>query len=255
MGCSNRIVEFDGNRLSLKYLSWDTMFFRRPSYLLDIADSVFDFSTGSSDNPGYHLDNSFITVKLNDDADSKKMLNKLQGFGFRYIGTELVLQNLGQNQATILGKEEINHGVEFIEIEKNENLPYGKLGSLFKYSRFHLEQNIHDDWADEFWTDYLQSIHLNENKRIFAAMYLGEIVGIIFVQQTIANATLFFVAVLEEYRCLNIGSNLIAYSIERLKSENIVTEVYAGNVRALNFYLRNGFRKVTCSRIVLHRWS
>ncbi|AIF53643.1 GNAT family N-acetyltransferase [Pelosinus sp. UFO1] len=255
MECSDRIAEFDGNRLSLKFLPWDTKFFRRPSYLLDIADSVFDFSTGSSDNWGYHLDNSFITVKLNEDANSKKMLDKLQSFGFRYIGTELVLQNLWESKATISEQEETYPGVKFIEIEKNENLPYKNLGSLFEYSRFHLEQNIHNDWADEFWSDYLQSIQLDGNKKMFAATYLGEIAGIIFVQQTLAKATLFFVAILEKYRCLNIGSKLIAYSIRMLNSENIVTEVYAGNVRALNFYLRNGFRKVTCSRIVLHRWS
>lgn len=231
-----------------KYLAWDSDFFGKDSFLLDISKSKFTPSEEVRLQIKDKFKECFITVKLDTKIDYF-MGFFLQECGFYYVDTEIKLQNI-QICANI-----VSDNIVFEELFDSSALPFEDIGRAFSVTRFHCDPNIENKKADELWISYVKNFKSSENKRIFIAKVDNEIAGVILVNITNGEAFLFFVAVLENFRSKKIGSALIQGTIKSIgKGVKIYTGTQVKNVSALNFYLRNGFQKIVQTSTVLHYW-
>lgn len=69
------------------------------------------------------------------------------------------------------------------------------------------------------------------------------------------RVSLFFVSVLEKYRGKKVGSKLIRYVAKYFEDYELMKGTQARNIKAINFYMRNGFSIVDNTKIVMHRWN
>lgn len=230
-----------------KYLEWDTDFFTKTSYLLDLSQSNFEPSQTAKSEIEKQFSDSFITAKIDTKLDDKYTYF-LQQCGFYYVDTEIKLQN------TFLPQSEPSD-VSVEELDSNAPLPLQELGEAFTLTRFHCDPHISSRQADRVWISYLKNFAPSDTKKIYAAKVNGEIAGVILATLNDHEAFLFFVAVLEPYRSKKIGSALMQQTIKMLGNEKpIYTGTQVKNIPALNFYIRNGFSKIVQTNTVLHYW-
>ncbi len=232
-----------------EYLDWDTHFFNKPAYILNIEKSNLLIDTKIKIAIQDKLDNSFVTIKLNTSIDDE-ILNFFQDCGFKYIDTEIVLESVNN-----IVSHKHQPRVSITKLDKNINLPYIELGQNFSLTRFHSDLNIKNAKADELWINYIKSYQLSEHRHLFIARVENEVAGVILVNTDNTTATLFFVAVIEKFVGIGIGTLLIKESISHFKNYKIKTETQIKNIKALNFYIKNGLSKVNSTYTVLHRWS
>ncbi|MCF6330700.1 MAG: GNAT family N-acetyltransferase [Sulfurimonas sp.] len=233
-----------------KYLDWDSEFFNRPSYFLDIKKSNLLVSNLIKKEIQERLKSCFVTVKI-DTCFNYEIVSFLQGCGCTYIDTEITLEYISDKSCE--DKDTVNQ-VQVIKENKNEKLPYDELGKSFSLTRFHTDLNISNSKADILWTNYLKNYKLSEDKHMFSAKISGEFAGIILVNVDKEIATLFFVAVIEKFRGLGVGRVLINKALDYFKDYIIRTETQVKNIDALNFYISNGLSKIQKTSTVLHRW-
>lgn len=231
-----------------KYLEWDTGFFEKTSYLLDLSQSNFEPSQTAKSEIKKQFVDSFITAKIDTKFDHKYTYF-LQECGFYYVDTEIKLQNtfLPQSEPSDVSVEELN---------SNATLPLKELGEAFTLTRFHCDSHISIRQADGVWVSYLKNFVPSDTKKIYAAKVNGEIAGVILATLNDHEDFLFFVAILEPYQSKRIGSKLIQQTIKLLGGKKpIYTGTQVKNIPALNFYIHNGFSKIVQSNSVLHYWS
>ena len=212
MNNSKNILIQDGTiKFYFRYLEWDSKFFSKPSYLLDIQESNLSVSDLCKTIINEKLNNKFVTVKLNTKLDNG-LLNFFQECGFYYVDTEVVLEYVkkGKNLDTI-------NKITILKKDKNSGLPYQKLGSTFSLTRFHSDLNISNLKADTLWINYLKNYAISESRQMFTSEVDGAVVGVILVNVNNSVATLFYVSVINEYKGLGIGSSLIEYVLEYFK--------------------------------------
>lgn len=243
-----------GAALYFKHLEWDTEFFGRDSFILDAAKSrikpcgeiigLFDKT----------FKDRFVTIKL-DSACGKGILDFMQKLGFKYIETEITLKYCsmparGGKRAKPAGR------IKILELKENKGLPYKELGSSFDKTRFHSDANIPTRKADELWIKYIKNYKITPLQRMFIARVGEKAAGTILVSEDKKKkeATLFFVAVLNDFRNMGIGSRLIKYAAGKYSGVEIFTETQISNKAALNFYIRNGFSEIKNVKTILHRW-
>ncbi|EQB39199.1 hypothetical protein M947_08580 [Sulfurimonas hongkongensis] len=231
-----------------KYLDWDSVFFDRPSYLLDLNKSKLMSSEVIKKEIKDKLKNSFITVKL-DTKSEYKILSFLQECGFYYIDTEVTLEYVTNKK-----KKKLSSEVQIIKESKNKNLPYTDFEEVFTLTRFHTDLNIDNKKADELWMNYLKNYELSDSKHMFCAKVNNELAGIVLVNIDNKVASLFFVAVIDKFRDLGIGSALIDNAIRYFKGYTIRVGTQVKNINALNFYINNGLSKINKISTVLHKW-
>jgi len=232
----------------LKYLEWDTDFFKRPSFSLVIDKSNFYPNDDLIQVLLNDFKDSFISVKIDTQIDFK-YVNFLQESGFSYIDTEVQLK--------YREKEENIHTNEDVKIEKldvNKNIPHDRLGRSFNLTRFHTDLNISNDMANKLWVEYLKNFIPSHNKYLYVAKINNEVTATALVNIIGDRAYLFFIAVLEECRSFGIGKQLISNIIADFKGCKIETGTQVKNTKALNFYLKNGFF-IKGSSTILHRWN
>jgi ribosomal protein S18 acetylase RimI-like enzyme len=232
-----------------KYLEWDTNFFKKTSYVIDLNKSNLVVEESLIEEIKQKLKNSFVTVKLSTSINPD-ILYFLQQCGFYYIETEVVLETNSKINITN------ENTVTIIQKEINENLPYQELGENFSLTRFHADINIDNYLADELWVQYLKNYKISNTNLMFTAEVNNEIVGVILVNidKTQNIATLFYVSVLKEFSGQGIGKNLINYVLNYCKSYTIRTETQIKNIKALNYYISSGLNKINNTYTVLHRW-
>lgn len=251
MSFSNDIIIKDSESLFyFKYLEWDSDFFKKESFLLDVEKSNLIPTQKIKEKIKEKFQNSFISVKLNTNLDYK-ITFFLQECGFYYVDTEVTLE---------LSKlKEQNTTKENIKIENltiNENLPYKELGSAFSLTRFHADLNIDNSLANLLWINYIKNYKPSNNKYLFVAKINEEVAGVILVNTNddkIAN--LFFVAVIDKYRGLGIGKELTSAVIIYFDKYHLTVGTQVKNINALNFYIKSGFSKIKQTSTVLHRWN
>lgn len=250
---SDDIIVREGETLFyLKFLPWDTAFFGKNSYILDVEKSILVPSVGMKKLIEREIGTSFITIKIDSNCN-KELLEFLQALGFRYIETEVTLK-LDKTQRIELTKPA---GIEVIRLEKKSSLPYKELGSVFSLTRFHSDVHIPKEKADLLWIEYISNYEITPSNLMFVAKQGEKVAGCILVNE-IRNqerAFLSFVSVLEEFRGKAIGSYLIRHIVEKLCECELATGTQVRNIRALNFYIKNGFSIIEQTKTVLHRWS
>jgi GNAT superfamily N-acetyltransferase len=231
------------------YLEWDTNFFKKTSYMLDMNKSHLAVEESLIENINKQLKNCFVTVKL-PTSINPDILYFLQQCGFYYIDTEVILQT--NTKINFMTK----NTVTIVQKNINENLPYQQLGQNFHLTRFHTDINIDNYLADELWIQYLKNYKISSTNLMFIAEVNNETVGVILVNIDKSQniATLFYVSVLKEFTGQGIGKNLINYVLNYCKNYTIRTETQIKNIQAFNYYIASGLNKINSTYTVLHRW-
>ena len=67
-------------------------------------------------------------------------------------------------------------------------------------------------------------------------------------------ANISYIAVIEEYRSFGVGKKLIQKIISDFSDFEIKTGTQVKNIKALNFYIQNGFA-ISNTYSIFHRWS
>jgi|SaaInlStandDraft_5_1057022.scaffolds.fasta_scaffold05541_4 dTDP-4-amino-4,6-dideoxy-D-galactose acyltransferase len=247
-----KFVKDNGNILCLERQKWDSNFFSRESYNLNIDKSIITQEPNNEESLSKVLTKSFIYTKI-DSNINVKVLAILYKYSFRYIDTEMILRFFNSKVTLEQGPFTIK------DIQVNKNLPYKMLGSTFLYSRFHSDAHISNKKADELWILYLKNFLPTERNKMFIAYDEGQVVGVMLINISAQReATLFYVAVIPSHQRRGVGRLLINHVLFFLQTQGIGiirTETQAKNINALNFYLRSGFRIIDKSLIVLHRWK
>lgn len=243
----SRYIKSDKEFIYMKYLEWDTKFFGKDSYNLDVKKSNFKVSKNMIESLKNNFLNSFITVKLDTNYDYAYS-DFLQKCDFRYIDTEVEL--VYKNQIDI----DLNDEINIVKLNKNINLPYKELGSSFSLTRFHTDLNISNKKADKLWIEYLKNFKPNNEKILYIAKIKNEIVGVVLVNIAENIVNIFYIAVLEKFRSFGVGKVMIQEIIKKYKNFIIKTETQVKNINALNFYIKNGFM-IENTKSVFHRWG
>lgn len=248
-----RLQELNANRseyIYFKYLDWDSAFFGRPSFLLDVSKSNFNPSDILCSQIRKSFDGAFVTAKIDTQYDYE-ITYFLQKCGFYYVDTEVKLQNIG-----LPASPAYDNRIRISELSNEDNLPLDELGKAFSLTRFHCDPHIDEVKADELWVSYIKNFKPSESKRMFIARFGNEIAGAVIVNITKVEVFLFFVAVIEKYRGKSIGSATIETILGGLNlSLPICTGTQAKNISAINFYIKNGFSRVVQTNTVLHYWG
>lgn len=232
-----------------KYLEWDSSFFDKPCFLLDVSKSDFQPSDELAEEIKNSFKGAFVSAKI-DTQSSYEIVYFLQKCGFYYVDTEIELKF-----DTAESIEYKNADIKIEEKSINSGLPYDRLGSVFEHTRFHTDINIENSKANELWVSYLKNYKIDSRHRMFVALSEGVPCGVILVNSSEVESVVFFVSVSDGFRGKNIGSIMIHYVLGALKDRNIYTETQAKNISALNFYIKNGFKKINKTITVLHRWD
>ncbi len=99
----------------------------------------------------------------------------------------------------------------------------------------------------DFALKYFPSFKISENpyEKIYAYFVNGNIIGFISFSIIYERAEIEYFVVKEEYRGKGIAQKLFDYLVFNVfDGGNISLEVRCNNERAINFYLKNGFKKV-----------
>ncbi len=244
----NDIILTEGRTICyFSYLDWDTRFFGLPCYRLDVND-FSEKAESLKDRIIHQFKACFITVKIDTVVDYTLFLF-LEKCGFNYIDTEVTLEHTGKN-----GQPSQNNCFKIDRLNENTGLPYEALGSIFSLTRFHADPHIPSVLADQLWIDYLQNYIPDKEHHMFVAKVQDEIVGVFLANETNQGAFLFYSAVIPGFQDKGIGAGLVRTLVNTLGNINISTGTQVKNVRALNFYIKNGFSKIKCTRTVMHRW-
>ena len=245
-------LEADGCIFYFKYLDWDSNYFKIKSYVLDVDKSILKPSTEIMNLLNSEMQDSFITLKI-DSKYNRELLNFLQTAGFRYIDTEVTLKYNKKNYKEIIK----NSSIEIKKLCKNKGLPYKELGSVYSLTRFHWDKNISKQKADLLWINYIKNYKPSPLNHIFIARYNSEVAGSILVNESSdkKRANLFFVSVVKRFSGNKIGSQLIQYVVSYFNNPEIITETQVKNIKALNFYIKNGFSLIEETKTIMHRWS
>lgn len=249
MNSNDIIIVNDSVEYRFNFLEWDTNFFNRNSYSLNIEKTKLGVDLSLVEMFKEKLQGSFVTIKLNTQTDYR-IIQFLQQCGFYYVDTEVTLKYKP------LQKEYTNDTSELLieNIHINQNLPYEALGKSFSKTRFHEDIHIDNKLADLLWINYMKNYVPSASKLMFVAKFKGEVAGTILVNINGQNANLFFVAVLEKFRGQKIGHHLIQYVVKYFENYELSVGTQCKNVGALNFYIMNGFSKVDKTSTVLHGW-
>lgn len=253
---SNRdiVITSGATRIFFIYLEWDSIFFNKPSYLLDMTRSVFGSRCGDDGlaaSIAERLQGGFVTAKVDTKTDYS-VIKLLEDSGFYYIDTEVALEKCDKSSVPEIKNAE---NVSIEKLEDNEGLPYEELGEAFALTRFHTDPHIDDKLADALWINYIRNYQVSASKHMFVAKTDGEVTGAILVNIDDRIANLFFVAVRKGYRGSGIGQALIGHVSDYFSDYTLKTGTQVKNVGALNFYIKNGFSKIDQTSTVLHRWD
>ena len=236
-------VEF----IYMQYLDWDSKFFSKKSYNLDISKSNFNPNKNFIESFENDFSDSFISIKLDTNYDYE-YVKFLQECDFKYIDTEV---ELNLNNKVVYQDDD---RIDIQRIGENFDLPYEELGSSFSLTRFHTDPNIDNSKADLLWIEYLKNYIPSKNKYIYVAKMEGECVGVILVNMFNKVANISYIAVMKEYRSFGVGKKLIQRIISDYGDFEIKTETQVKNIKALNFYIQNGFM-ISNTYSVFHRWD
>ncbi|MGY3749546.1 ribosomal protein S18-alanine N-acetyltransferase [Vagococcus acidifermentans] len=98
-------------------------------------------------------------------------------------------------------------------------------------------------WTEKQFLEHL----LQHGSHYFFVLKAGAVVGYLGIQTVLDESEIMNFAVLPSYKRLGLGKQLMAECVSFLKQEAVQTlflEVREGNIAALNFYKRNGFKKI-----------
>ena len=230
------------------FLAWDTEFFGVPSYILNTEKSNMRINSGVVSQLKARLDGTFVSAKV-DTALDYRIISLLSKSGFQYIDTEVTLEH-----HRISAISTPNKNILITRLRRNEGLPYKKLGSVYSLDRFHTDPHIPAKKADQLWVYYLKNFVPDGQHEVFAAYIKKDIAGIVLINLNDSHAIISFISVRKRYQNMNIGSSLLQKVVQNFKEKPLLVGTQIKNVKAINFYIRNGFSRIFNTKTILHKW-
>jgi len=244
------VIETPPARLHFRDLEWDTEYFGLPSYMLDAERSVLQESPALGQAIPAALQGTFSAARIDAAADPQVFMMFYRS-GFYSVDTEITLRYVPEPSVV----KPRTTGVHVEEFKKNEGLPYEKLGGVFSFTRFHYDPNIGKARADRLWVEYIRNFQPSAEARLFVARCDERVAGCFTVLAKGSFHVISFVAVLDEFKGRSVGAALVSAVVANCGAAGLLTETQARNVSALNFYIRNGFRRIDKTSMVMHRWD
>lgn len=138
-----------------------------------------------------------------------------------------------------------NRAFNFKKIFSSKDSEIAKEGVLkdFLIEIYHLETQIFGDSA--YTKEQIEEMCSNDSYSFY--LYCNEnskIVGYIILYDSLDSLEIMKIAVNKSFRNKNIATNLIEEAIKS-SSSNILLEVRESNIAAINFYIKNGFKKIS----------
>lgn len=252
-------VEFArGILLALRYLEWDSQFFGLPCYELDWVASTYSQEAVNKQQLYKRTENLpkiAVWAKLTCTVP-QSFVSVYKLIGAEYIETELNLRH----DVKYRKKEQIPK-IEAYKTDCTDIAGFLELGKVFSQTRFHVDPMISLQKADELWQRYLKNYIPAQDRHVFIAKEKEYVIGTILVsikrwQGEIKNI-IDIVAINDKARSRGIGSYLIqkalSWCIESGRPTVVSTQ--HRNVKAINFYIKNGFNIFESPRTVFHWWT
>lgn len=246
-----------GVSLALDFLDWDTRFFKRPVYLLNVeasqlnGDAVKDVRPLREQLPRFAM---WAKVPIHVD---QRILMLLQELGGYFVETEILLQY----EPGVL--KELPSSPSF-SFRKNSSLPreaMGLLGLNFETTRFHVDPNIGEDLADRLWESYMATYGDKPGRNFYLAYTQEEKpVGAVFISDATEKRPyhLLDIAVVDK-SChgARVGSGLIQRALQDYQDRRrpLIVSTQHRNSSAVCFYIKNGFKKYLPPTTVFHFWN
>ncbi len=253
------LIKDEKSSIYFKHLEWDTDFFARPCFFFDAGRTLFKGHFVSKHVASKHiisaLEGSFTTAKI-DTSMPHALVETFEDAGFRYILTEVTLEFFGRPaDKNSEGADYKHDDVEIRKLDSVESLPFEDFGRSYSLTRFHIDNRVGFEKAQLLWVEYIRNYKPGARNHIFAAFINGEAAGVILANDNDDHIALFFVSVVEKFRGLKIGSKLIKEVTKFFNGRKILTGTQTNNVKALNFYISNGFTRVESTKTIMHKWG
>lgn len=230
-------------------LEWDTEFFGRKSAKIILSNQVSRFEEKKIKL--FLEENNFITIV---NENNNYINNQWLGSNTKAYLTDINIQfrkrlfkqSIDLNQSvSIKNKVEINPTIMRIAKES------------FSESRFFNDPMITDEKAAMLFNNWVSNSFNKEDKYFVVTQKNRLITGFILFSKDKESATIELIAVDENYRGEKIGRSMINHLEEYLIKDNILNlkvGTQVNNLKAINFYTKNGFRYDSNSSIY-HLWK
>ena len=226
------------------------MFFKKDLWLSDVLNNnVFSLSHFSDNQKNlliksfsdfcdkYILQNLFIFTKVK--TDLIKNIHILEDLGFKLIDTNVLFKRDGQLKL----ETQLKGNLEIRFAEKSHKIHLGEIAySNFIYSRFHIDPHIKKKHADNLKKKWVENFFLNK-RGDYMVVALHKNKPIAFLQLILKGRNLIIdlIAVSSNYRGQKIGTALIKFASENIKSEKILVGTQISNIPSIKLYQKLGF--------------
>lgn len=215
------------------------------STLIDLEwDSyIFGRKTGKIDDyrqpPTGDQLSAYQCVHVRIPQDEVNFVFHYQKLGFRYITLDFSLEK----KPTYSETKSTTDGYNICLIEKTQ--PICKVsGFQVLGSRLAIDPELNQYLKKDFWDNMINEHCCNfADFALYAVDKFNQMIGFISCFNQTNSIKMILVAVHPSSMGIGVGSNLIQALESKALSEKkiLVTDVVANNIKAINFYLKNGF--------------
>lgn len=212
-----------------KFLEWDSVFFKKKIYKIDIEGS---FSEEELENIRQEIGADLIYIFSKNELETNSIEN------FLLVDKKIIFEKAINSNSVIT--ENINIiSVNQLTPELNQLALLSGLHSRFKLDKFIAPkfQELYQLWIKK-------SIKREISDEVFAYVNNKKEIGFVTIKKNADKASIGLIAVNESFHGKNIGSFLINHIEKWCLTNNInILEVATqlDNEKACNFYIKNGF--------------
>lgn len=212
-----------------KFLEWDSVFFNKKIYRIDIEVSI---SEAELESIRQEIGADLIYIF------SKNELEINSSENFSLVDKKIIFE---KNIKIDLSYIKSSH-IKSVHQQTNELYSLALLSG--HYSRFKLDKILSEKFKELYHLWIEKSLNREISDEVFAYMNDKEEVGFITVKKNLTKASIGLIAVNANFHGKNIGSILIKHTETWCLANNIdILEVATqlDNKQACNFYIKNGF--------------
>ncbi len=243
------------NIYEYRNLEWDTNYFGIKSARVALKDKINRNEWVKIRN--LIVENDFVVIdNINNDSTNNFFISNLLGVFLTDINFQFTKKikfdkdaKLEEND-NIVVKNSMAYNKKIVDISK----------SSYKYSRFFNDPFLDKGKSENIYSHWVESAFLNESKYFLYYNEGSNILGYILfsIDNEDKKAIIELISVEENAKNKKIGSSMMYYLENYLTHNFSYLEVLqvgtqSNNTKAINFYIKNGFR-VKELRSVYHYW-
>jgi len=129
--------------------------------------------------------------------------------------------------------------------------------AFYEYSRFYKDIRLRERSKNDVYSDWIKNAQSIKSKMFLTIKKQNNILGYILYEIKQSTYTIELISIKKEYQNMKLGTRLI-YFLKKHALKNKVSSIFVGtqisNIKAINFYIRNGFHVMT-STDIYHWWN